>query len=56
LTPETVAHEIVAAILSGGSRQIILPRKLALTSAIRAFPWWFQELVRGTVKEDMKRL
>jgi all-trans-retinol dehydrogenase (NAD+) len=56
LTPETVANEIVTAILSGTSRQIILPRKLALTSALRALPYWFQELVRGSVREDMKRL
>ncbi|KIW03926.1 uncharacterized protein PV09_04767 [Verruconis gallopava] len=56
LAPETVADEIVAAILSGSSQQIVLPRALALTSALRAFPWWFQELVRGSTREDMKRL
>jgi short-subunit dehydrogenase len=56
LSPDTVGNEIVAAVLSGSSRQIILPRTLALSSALRAFPWWFQEVARGTVKDDMKRL
>ena len=56
LTPEYVGGEIVKGILSGSSSQIILPRALAFTSALRALPWWFQEIARGATKNDMQRL
>jgi NAD(P)-dependent dehydrogenase (short-subunit alcohol dehydrogenase family) len=56
LTPEFVGGEIVKGILSGSSNQIILPRGLAITSALRAFPWWFQEIARRVTKDDMQRI
>jgi short-subunit dehydrogenase len=56
LTPEFVGTQVVQAILSGSSQQIVLPRVLGFTSALRALPWWFQEIVRGATKEDMKRI
>jgi len=56
LTPEKVADEIVAAVLSGTSQQIILPRFLAIVSAARALPYWLQEGIRRIIKDDMKRL
>ena len=56
LTPEFVGGEIVKAILSGSSSQIILPRPLAWTSMLRAMPWWFQEIARASTKDDMQRL
>jgi NAD(P)-dependent dehydrogenase (short-subunit alcohol dehydrogenase family) len=56
MSPEYVGGEIVKAILSGKSQQVILPRALAFTSMLRALPWWVQEFLRARTKEDMKRL
>lgn len=56
LTPEQVADEIVAAVLSSTSQQIILPRFLGATSAARALPYWIAEFLRKTTRDDMKRL
>lgn len=56
MSPEYVGGEIVKAILSGRSQQVILPRTFAFTSTLRAMPWWVQEILRSRTKDDMKRL
>jgi all-trans-retinol dehydrogenase (NAD+) len=54
LTPETVANAVINQITSGKSGQIYLPPVLSLISAIRAFPWWFQEVIRDSLKNDCR--
>lgn len=53
LEPETVAKAIVKQVLSGKSGQVILPGRLSVLSALRAFPAWFQEMIRSAIAQEM---
>jgi all-trans-retinol dehydrogenase (NAD+) len=54
MTPQFVGGEVVKAILGGSSSQVILPKQLAITSTLRAWPWWLQEVLRNGTKDDMR--
>jgi all-trans-retinol dehydrogenase (NAD+) len=55
IEPETVASAVVQQILRGKSGQIILPSWMGFLSGIRGLPWWFQEVVRDSSKNDVER-
>jgi all-trans-retinol dehydrogenase (NAD+) len=55
IEPEAVANAVVQQILNGKSGQIILPSWMGILSGIRGFPWWFQEVVRDSSKNDVER-
>ena len=47
LYPETVAEEIVKAVLAGRSKHVVLPEAASvIASGLRAFPLWMQTRVR----------
>lgn len=47
LEPEVVSDAIVAAILSGRSSHIVLPKAYTTVTGIRAWPVWMQQIVRN---------
>ena len=51
LLPEDVADAIAAAIFSGRSQQVILPKHLSFASQLRALSMWWQEIVRDGTKK-----
>lgn len=50
LEADPVVDRIVTQILSGNSAQVFLPKHLAMTSGVRGWPSWFQEVLRNTQK------
>jgi len=54
LQPETVAEEVVKAVLSGRSAHILLPRNQSTMKAFRAWPIWAQMSVRNSLTGLMK--
>jgi len=52
LHPETVAEEIVKAILRGQSDRILLPRSNAYIANLRGWP----DFLQGRVRKDLKKL
>jgi short-subunit dehydrogenase len=54
LTPETVAEEVVNAVLSGRSAHILLPRNQVMMKSLRAWPIWAQMGVRNSLTKLMK--
>ena len=54
LAPETVAEEVVKAVLSGRSAHILIPRNHVTMKAFRAWPIWAQMGVRNDQTKLMK--
>ena len=54
LDPETVAEDIVRAVLAGKSDHIILPRNNSLITTIKGWPSWMQIGLRKDMKKMMK--
>jgi short-subunit dehydrogenase len=55
LYPETVAEEIVKAVLSGKSRHLNLPENAwFIAPKLRGFPVWMQYAIRGRLDNLMK--
>jgi len=52
LHPETVAEEIVKAVLRGQSDRILLPRSNAYIANLRGWP----DFLQGHVRKDLKKL
>ena len=55
LEPETLAEAIVQQIFNASSGHVILPRVYGLTTGLRGFPSWMQNLVRSTTSDVMKK-
>ncbi|KAM6522983.1 hypothetical protein FALCPG4_012590 [Fusarium falciforme] len=54
IEPEEVADAVVNQVLSGKSKQIILPARNGLISGIRGFPTWLQEFVRDSKADTLR--
>jgi short-subunit dehydrogenase len=54
LDPETVAEEVVRAVLAGKSDHIILPRGNAQITNLKGWPTWMQVGLRKDMKKMMK--
>ena len=54
LEPETVAEEVVKAVLSGRSAHILIPRNLVTMKSLRAWPLWAQMGMRNDLTKLMK--
>jgi hypothetical protein len=54
LDPETVAEEIVKAVLRGRSDHILLPRGEGIVAALRGWPSWLQTYMRNDLKKMMR--
>lgn len=54
IEPEVVANAIVKQIESGRSGRIALPKWMGVVVSVRAWADWVQEVVRDSVKDDVK--
>lgn len=52
LTPEQVSDKIVAQIFSRRGGEVVVPKSQGMVTAIRAWPHWFQVLIRDSMGKE----